>query len=144
MNIKVDDECDFDPLSIDPGAVNEALTGCRDCEFVAPEYFSIDEARDKVLYKLQKFLRTTDLVDMDDATTFESIGLTGSDLRKFELKFYTHSDMWVTKDVDGNTIYRDENVEDVLPPVPPSIGEFISKVYNLGKNSGFLACNLHY
>ncbi len=135
---------DFDPLSIDQAAINKSLTGCPDCVFIPPTYFSIDDAWERVVNKLKAFRPLGDEIILEAETTFESLGLEGETLRKFELRFYSHSGEWVRKDSNGYLEYQDPDIDKRLRPVPATLGEFVQHVYDGGKNSGFNACNRHY
>lgn len=111
---------------------------CSKCKITKPAE-TRKEIKVKVMAKLAEALGRTDVSDLDEETSFQSLGFTPDQAREFERLFFTYADeVW---DLDEG-ISRDlSNIDP--PPVHQFLGAFITHVHRVTGGMSFRACDLH-
>lgn len=111
---------------------------CSKCKITKPAE-TREDIKVKVMAKLSEFLHRPDVSDLDEETSFKSLGFTPERAREFERLFFVYVDEVV--DLDEGSGLNYSNVEP--QPVDQFLSAFITKVHRVCGGIVYRACDAH-
>lgn len=117
------------------------VPNCPNCKVRRSGYFDRSEAEMEFNKKLAKFLGVPlkKVKGLAEETYFADLGMSFEQMRKFERLFYVYADEVI--DLDTGEIVDFSNKS--LPPVPPTMKEFVDRIWENGQSPLIDACAQH-